>query len=1030
MSNKEVNNLLRDQSSQFFQSTIGDVQSRRRNSLPPGPPPEPMTTQYFDPIPVTNTPEPIMAANNLDRLRTPGNTIPPPVQLAIDRQPPYSDPESIRSQYELAYVVRSNNQSLKRLDAQHSLLQSTVENLVRSTSDNLSKLAESQKAMSDANRADYETFKSSSSEQLSLQFNTLQAHLMDQISVSFKTVSNTIANSFRGSVEKLEKNVDEISHANNSFAQANADAISVLSTTVTELQQTISSSSIPSSTTNMSSSQAASTSAKSSSQSPDLSPSNPSVKHGSSGDTLASTGSRASSIASANLILQGKLPKPYDPDDHRIIYKGRIHELDRSQKYPDGAIPGFLTTGGLRLKPVYPTVNEWKAQRRAERERQPPSPNDSSSDSAFDDRSRRQPTNTSRKSKPPPKDDDGSPPSDPDPNISVSTGSSIELLSHTSNAYPVPPIWVHIESDTQTLLLQKLTQGHSTQYDATGLVKTLFKDRDLLIKTVDSKRARIMPITIYKIIKGSMEIFKQVHRRTPHGSKPRYPSLFDAALHHNSDLHAAIHSALSTFLQSTKLDPGARDRLSDQIKLMLPVNNTLFFSLLFIALDHPPNINGIAFQAREELIDQYPNMSDHHGLPTYFEAFLQIIDAHLEFAVYDLSQFTMDRPTHDVDLATIFIMYTVGCKLPKHPGYLFVRPFQLPNADYIRVLYTMLPYNATLVYSVFEEIGIETIVSVSEFHSTYQRMFDRLYKDASALNNSLAGSISMKFPPDDILQRGQYKITKDNAKSGIYYTYNNFFKFFKKLASSHTDRLSETSKIVGKRPASSAPFGSPPPKVDNPYVVPRDVYHNMSPAEQVEQKARYRTYKESLRNTSSSFDPPANNDMNREKFYTNVRPTSSTPSPAVRDNRPTRPAGNPDTHMVQQSKMTTPKEVLEGRAEGSYFSNKFKEKATKFSNDVRNSKLSKSTGKTVEQSQASQLAKAVAALGHSNLALHIRAFEQMSMDDNFEDESTSAHNGDHSDDPQLGATYGPPYADPYEESSMSEYASDSDIEQH
>jgi hypothetical protein len=463
---------------------------------------------------------------------------------------------------------------------------------------------------------------------------------------------------------------------------------------------------------------------------------------------------------------------------------------------------------------------------------------------------------------------------------------------------------------------------------------------------------------------------------------------------------------------------------------MLPVNNTLFFSLLFIALDHPPNINGIAFQAREELIDQYPNMSDHHGLPTYFEAFLQIIDAHLEFAVYDLSQFTMDRPTHDVDLATIFIMYTVGCKLPKHPGYLFVRPFQLPNADYIRVLYTMLPYNATLVYSVFEEIGIETIVSVSEFHSTYQRMFDRLYKDASALNNSLAGSISMKFPPDDILQRGQYKITKDNAKSGIYYTYNNFFKFFKKLASSHTDRLSETSKIVGKRPASSAPFGSPPPKVDNPYVVPRDVYHNMSPAEQVEQKARYRTYKESLRNTSSSFDPPANNDMNREKFYTNVRPTSSTPSPAVRDNRPTRPAGNPDTHMVQQSKMTTPKEVLEGRAEGSYFSNKFKEKATKFSNDVRNSKLSKSTGKTVEQSQASQLAKAVAALGHSNLALHIRAFEQMSMDDNFEDESTSAHNGDHSDDPQLGATYGPPYADPYEESSMSEYASDSDIEQH
>jgi hypothetical protein len=90
----------------------------------------------------------------------------------------------------------------------------------------------------------------------------------------------------------------------------------------------------------------------------------------------------------------------------------------------------------------------------------------------------------------------------------------------------------------------------------------------------------------------------------------------------------------------------------------------------------------------------------------------------------------------------------------------------------------MLPYNATLVYSVFEEIGIETLVSVSEFHSTYQRMFDRLYKDASALNNSLAGSISMKFPPDDILQRGQYKITKDNAKSGIYYTYNNFFKFF------------------------------------------------------------------------------------------------------------------------------------------------------------------------------------------------------------------------------------------------------------
>jgi hypothetical protein len=112
--------------------------------------------------------------------------------------------------------------------------------------------------------------------------------------------------------------------------------------------------------------------------------------------------------------------------------------------------------------------------------------------------------------------------------------------------------------------------------------------------------------------------------------------------------------------------------------------------------------------------------------------------------------------------------------------------------------------------------------------------------------------------------------------------------------------------------------------------------------------------------------------MNREKFYTNVRPTSSTPALAARDSRPTRPAGNPDTHMVQQSKASTPKEVLEGRAEGSYFSNRFKEKATKFSNDVRNSKLSKSTGKTGEQSQASQLAKAVAALGHSNLALHIR----------------------------------------------------------
>jgi hypothetical protein len=133
--------------------------------------------------------------------------------------------------------------------------------------------------------------------------------------------------------------------------------------------------------------------------------------------------------------------------------------------------------------------------------------------------------------------------------------------------------------------------------------------------------------------------------------------------------------------------------------------------------------------------------------------------------------------------------------------------------------------------------------------------------------------------------------------------------------------------------------------------------------------------------------------------------------------------------MVQQSKLTTPKEVLESRAEGSYFSNKFKEKATKFSNDVRNSKLSKSTGKTVEQSQASQLAKAVAALGHSNLALHIRAFEQMSMDDNYDDESTSAHNGDHNDDPQIGTTYGSPYSNPYEESSMSEYASDSDIEQ-
>jgi hypothetical protein len=61
-----------------------------------------------------------------------------------------------------------------------------------------------------------------------------------------------------------------------------------------------------------------------------LSPSNPSVKHGSSGDTLASTGSRASSIASANLLLQGKLHKTFDPDDHRIIYKGRIHDLDRN----------------------------------------------------------------------------------------------------------------------------------------------------------------------------------------------------------------------------------------------------------------------------------------------------------------------------------------------------------------------------------------------------------------------------------------------------------------------------------------------------------------------------------------------------------------------------------------------------------------------------------------------------------------------------------------------------------------------------